>query len=67
MSPAQEALPSASDLEDLADVALELAEVVESDLTMPEVLEAFAAFCRHPVTVFARRLCDLVPPKGEDD
>lgn len=59
-------LPSAADLEDLADVALALAEEVERDLTLEEVLEAFAAFCRHPVTVFARKLCDLVPAEIND-
>ena len=59
------ALPSAAELEDYADVALGVAEEVSDDLTLEEVLELFAAFCRHPVTVFLRRACDLVPGEGD--
>ena len=59
--------PSAEEYDDLIGVVETLAEEIEEGLTLGELLEIFAKFCNHPVTLFARRLCDLVPHGVDDD
>lgn len=54
------ASPSAAEVEELAELLLGIAEEVEEDLTLEELLELFRAVCVHPVSVFIRRACDLV-------
>ena len=63
MDPGQ--LPSSGDFQELADHALDLADLDLESYTLPEVLEAIQAFCSHPVTVWARRICDLVALEEE--
>ncbi len=53
-------LPSPGELEDASELLVQLAEDDFTDLTMPEVLELFRAFCFHPVVRFARAACDLL-------
>lgn len=53
-------LPSADNLDEAAEMLQGLAEEDFFDLTMPEVLELFRAFCEHPVVRFARAACDLL-------
>lgn len=62
-----EASPSPADLTDLADELLIIADEIEEDLTLEELLDLFRRACTHPVTVFIRRMCDLVTVPVEDE
>jgi len=53
-------LPSASELSEASELLVDLGEVDFEELSFPEVLDLYRAFCTHPVVSFARRLCDLL-------
>ena len=59
--------PSAADFTELADELSNVADEIEEDLTLEELIELLRVACTHPVTVFLRRLCDLVGSKTGDD
>ena len=59
--------PSAGDFTELADELLSVADEIEEDLTLEELIDLLRVACTHPVTVFLRRLCDLVGSKTGDD
>jgi hypothetical protein len=63
---AQVPLPSASDFEELADDLAGLAEEIHDDMSWEDVLRLVQRVCHHPVTIFLRRVCDLVPPPSEE-
>lgn len=60
--------PSAGEFTELADELLSVADEIEEDLSLEELVELLRAVCSHPVSVFLRRVCDLVTVQdGGDD
>lgn len=61
-------LPSGGDFEDVAELALSLAETADEwpEWAWEDVLEAIVDFCNHPAVIFASRACDLIRSKGEE-
>lgn len=60
--------PSSGEFTELADELLNVADEIETDLSLEELVELLSVVCNHPVTVFMRRVCDLVPvPDGGED
>jgi len=59
--------PSAADFTELADELSNVADEIEEDLTLEELIELLRVACNHPVTLFLRRLCDLVTVQTGDD
>jgi len=60
-------LPSAGELEDASEILLALAEEDFASMTWEEILDAYRAFCSHPVVLFARAACDVVGGTPEEE
>jgi len=58
-------LPSHGELTEASELLVDLVDVDFEELSFPEVLDLYRAFCTHPVVTFARRLCDLLEVGAE--